>query len=30
MNESLEEFYSHLLGVGSPWEVEEITRNSEP
>lgn len=26
--ESLEEFYSKLLGVGSPWEVEEITRDS--
>lgn len=29
MNETLEEFYSHLLGVESPWEVEEITRDSE-
>jgi transposase len=29
MNETLEEFYSHLLGVESPWEVEEIKRDSE-
>jgi transposase len=28
MNETLEEFYSHLLGVESPWEVEGITRES--
>jgi transposase len=27
--ESLEEFYSGLLGVESPWEVEEIVRNAK-
>lgn len=29
MNETLEEFYNHLLGVESPWEVEEIIRDSK-
>jgi transposase len=28
MNESLEEFYNHILGIESPWEVEEIVRDS--
>ena len=27
--ESLEEFYGGLLGVESPWEVEEIIRDTK-
>jgi transposase len=29
MNETLEEFYNHLLGIESPWEVKGIKRNSQ-
>jgi transposase len=29
MNETLENFYSHLLGVESPWEVSSIKRDSK-
>lgn len=29
MNETLEEFYNHLLGIESPWEVTSIQRNSQ-
>jgi hypothetical protein len=25
--ESLEEFYAKLLGIGEPWEVQEIIRD---
>ena len=28
MSESLEEFYSQLLGINSPWEVTAINRDS--
>jgi len=28
MKETLEEFYNHLLGIESPWDVEKITRDS--
>lgn len=29
MNETLEEFYNHILGIESPWEVGAIQRNSK-
>jgi transposase len=29
MSETLEEFYSHILGIESPWEVESIRRDSK-
>jgi transposase len=29
MNETLEEFYDHLLGIRSPWEVSSVQRNSK-
>lgn len=29
MSETLEEFYNHLLGIESPWEVTSIKRNSK-
>ena len=29
MKETLEEFYNHLLGIESPWEVESIERDSK-
>lgn len=28
MKETLEEFYNHLLGIESPWEVKSISRDS--
>jgi transposase len=29
MNETLEEFYNHILGIESPWEVNSIQRTSQ-
>jgi len=29
MNETLEEFYNHILGIESPWEVVRIERDSK-
>lgn len=29
MSETLEEFYDHLLGIESPWEVKSIIRDSK-
>jgi len=29
MNETLESFYNHLLGIESPWEVSSIKRDSQ-
>ena len=29
MKETLEEFYNHILGIESPWEVSSIKRDSK-